>query len=98
MAARIDSPDLTIDENSVIVLQNAGPQGAPISWGVCEVPGWGYQMDRDRVLIEMREVGLSATEFGPLGFLPTEPEAMATVLAEHNLHAVGGFTPLVLHV
>ena len=18
--------------------------GAPISWGVCEVPGWGYQM------------------------------------------------------
>ncbi|EFS92348.1 hypothetical protein HMPREF9607_01433 [Cutibacterium modestum HL044PA1] len=19
--------------------------GAPISWGVCEVPNWGYQMD-----------------------------------------------------
>jgi inosose dehydratase len=20
--------------------------GAPISWGVCEVPGWGYQLLR----------------------------------------------------
>ena len=29
--------------------------GAPISWGVCEVPGWGYQLPPDRVLTEMRE-------------------------------------------
>jgi inosose dehydratase len=72
--------------------------GAPISWGVSEVPGWGYQLEPDRVLAEMREVGLSATEFGPAGFLPSEPEAMARVLAEHGLHAVGGFVPLVLHV
>ena len=72
--------------------------GAPISWGVCEVPGWGYQLDPDRVLTEMNEVGLAATEFGPDGFLPTEPAAMARTLAEHGLHAVGGFTPLLLHV
>ena len=32
--------------------------GAPISWGVCEVPGWGYQLGPDKVLAEMREVGL----------------------------------------
>ena len=36
--------------------------GAPISWGVCEVPGWGYQLTPNRMLAEMREVGLSATE------------------------------------
>jgi inosose dehydratase len=24
--------------------------GAPISWGVREVPGWGYQLPADRVL------------------------------------------------
>ncbi len=71
--------------------------GAPISWGVCEVPGWGYQLRPDRVLSEMREVGLLATELGPEGFLPREPDAMATVLAEHGLRAVGGFTPVVLH-
>jgi inosose dehydratase len=72
--------------------------GAPISWGVCEVPGWGYQLGSDRVLEEMRHVGLLATELGPEGFLPREPAAMASVLSEHGLQAVGGFTPLLLHL
>ncbi|WP_326727295.1 sugar phosphate isomerase/epimerase [Streptomyces phaeochromogenes] len=72
--------------------------GAPISWGVCEVPGWGYQLTPERVLKEMREVGLAATEIGPEGFLPGEPQAMAQVLDHHDLQAVGGFTPLLLHV
>ena len=72
--------------------------GAPISWGVCEVPGWGYQLSPERVLREMREVGLGATELGPDGFLPSEPTAIAEVLSKHGLHAVGGFTPLLLHV
>jgi sugar phosphate isomerase/epimerase len=72
--------------------------GAPISWGVCEVPGWGYQLGPDRVLAEMREVGLTATELGPDGFLPSQPDAMTRVLGDHDLRAVGGFTPLLLHV
>lgn len=72
--------------------------GAPISWGVCEVPGWGYQLDPNRVLAEMREVGLVATEFGPAGFLPDAPEAKATTLRRYGLHAVGGFAPTLLHV
>ncbi len=71
--------------------------GAPISWGVCEVPGWGYQLTPDRVLAEMTEVGLAATEFGPDGFLPADPAVMAEVLAARHLTAVGGFTPVVLH-
>ncbi|GAA4857791.1 sugar phosphate isomerase/epimerase [Saccharopolyspora rosea] len=71
--------------------------GAPISWGVCEVPGWGYQLAPERVLPEMREIGLVATEFGPEGFLPTEPRAKAAALREHGLSAVGGFVPVVLH-
>jgi inosose dehydratase len=72
--------------------------GAPISWGVCEVPGWGYQLPPARVLAEMAEVGLAATELGPTGFLPAEPAALADVLARHRLRAIGGFTPLLLHV
>ena len=71
--------------------------GAPISWGVCEVPGWGYQLSPDRVLTEMTEIGLAATEFGPDGFLPADPSAMAELLAARHLTAVGGFTPVVLH-
>ena len=69
--------------------------GAPISWGVCEVPGWGYQLPPARVLAEMQDVGLAATEFGPDGFLPNDP---TEVLAQHHLQAIGGFTPLLLHV
>jgi inosose dehydratase len=72
--------------------------GAPISWGVCEVPGWGHQLGPDRVLAEMRQVGLTATELGPDGFLPAQPDAMTGVLDQHGLRAVGGFTPLLLHV
>jgi inosose dehydratase len=72
--------------------------GAPISWGVCEVPGWGYQLSPDRVLTEMHQVGLAATELGPLGFLPSDPDRAARVLDRHHLSSVGGFTPVVLHV
>ncbi len=68
--------------------------GAPISWGVCEVPGWGHQLTPDRVLAEMHAAGLAATEFGPDGFLPANP---ADLLAEYGLSAVGGFVPVILH-
>ena len=71
--------------------------GAPISWGVCEVPGWGHQLSPEQVLPEMRAVGLVATEFGPEGFLPRDPEAKAETLREHGLSAVGGFVPVLLH-
>nr|WP_328898311.1 TIM barrel protein [Streptomyces sp. NBC_00236] len=71
--------------------------GAPISWGVCEVPGWGHQMAPERVLDEMAAAGLAATEFGPEGFLPPDPDARAELLAGHGLAAVGGFVPVVLH-
>jgi inosose dehydratase len=71
--------------------------GAPISCGVSEVPGWGYQLPPDQVLHGMRDVGMTATELGPEGFLPPEPDAMADVLQQHHLQAIGGFTPVLLH-
>jgi inosose dehydratase len=70
---------------------------APISWGVCEVPDWGYQLDAPTVLDQMRGLGLAATEFGPEGFLETEPAARAEQLASYGLRAVGGFLPVLLH-
>ena len=71
--------------------------GAPISWGVCEVPGWGYQLSPARVLAEMHDAGLAATEFGPDGFLPADPAGKAAILDRHGLAPVGGFVPVVLH-
>ncbi len=71
--------------------------GAPISWGVCEVPGWGAVLPAGEVLAEMRELGLSATELGPPGYLPSDPDDLRSVLKEHELALVGGFAALVLH-
>jgi inosose dehydratase len=71
--------------------------GAPISWGVCEVPDWGHQLAPERVLAEMRDAGLAATEFGPAGFLPSGPDERMALLGSYGLGAVGGFVPVVLH-
>ncbi|MBX7456453.1 sugar phosphate isomerase/epimerase [Mycolicibacterium sp. 3033] len=70
--------------------------GAPISWGVCEVPGWGHQLPPERVLAEMAGVGLTATELGPEGFLPAETGALVETLDRFGLQCVGGFVPVVL--
>ena len=61
------------------------------------MPGWGYQLDATAVLSQMRELGLRATEFGPDGFLATDPDRRADQLASYGLRAVGGFLPVLLH-
>jgi inosose dehydratase len=71
--------------------------GAPITWGVCEVPGWGHQLYAERVLTEMSAIGLRATELGPRGFLPARSDELRDLLGAHGLELVGGFLPLVLH-
>jgi inosose dehydratase len=71
--------------------------GAPITWGACEVPGWGHQMTPDRVLGEMAALGLTATELGPDGFLPGDPARLRQVLSNYGLSLVAGFVPAVLH-
>ncbi len=72
--------------------------GAPISWGVCEAPGWGYELPPDRVLGEMRELGLDATELGPTGYLGSQPRDVRAQLERFDLGLVGGFLPVPLHV
>ncbi len=71
--------------------------GAPITWGVCEAPGWGVQLPAARVLGEMRAVGLGATELGPPGFLPGESGDLRALLDAYGLRLVAGFVPIVLH-
>jgi inosose dehydratase len=71
--------------------------GAPITWGVDGSPGWGYLMDPERVLGEMRQIGLSATELGPDGYLPQDTHELQTLLERFGLDLVGGFVPAVLY-
>lgn len=70
---------------------------APISWGICEAPGWGPQLPVDRVLSEARGLGITAMEQGALGWLPTDPDAQRSKLDEYGMRLLGGFVPLVLH-
>ena len=71
--------------------------GAPITWGVDGSPGWGHLMDRERVLAEMQQIGLSATELGPDGYLPEEAGELQILLDRFGLALVGGFIPAVLY-
>ncbi|HLX99969.1 MAG TPA: L-arabinonate dehydratase [Roseiarcus sp.] len=65
MAARIDNPDLDVDENSVLVLKNAGPVGAP------GMPEWGQLPIPKKVLakgvrdmVRVSDARMSGTSYG----------------------------------
>jgi inosose dehydratase len=79
-------------------IQLARVAGAPISWGVCEAPDWGHEIAADRVLSEMRELGLSATELGPTGYLGDDPDQVRERLARYAMRLIGGFLPVPMHV
>jgi inosose dehydratase len=70
---------------------------APISWGICEVPGWGRMLPTERVLGEMSGLGIRATELGAPGFLPDDAAGIREALDPFGMEMIGGFTPLVLH-
>ncbi|ACU40648.1 TIM barrel protein [Actinosynnema mirum] len=71
--------------------------GAPITWGVCEVPGWGEVLPPATVLADMAALGLTATELGPPDYLPADPDELHDLLAAHDLALVGGFLATPLH-
>ncbi len=77
--------------------EDARIAGAPVSWGVIEIPDWGYQMPADRVLREAASLGLAAVEAGPETLLGQDPAKVSEVLAGYGLSLVGGFVPAVLH-
>jgi dihydroxy-acid dehydratase len=65
MAARIDSPDLDVDESSVLVLKNAGPLGAPgmPEWGQLPIPK--KLLARGvRDMVRVSDARMSGTSYG----------------------------------
>jgi L-arabonate dehydrase len=65
LLATIDSPDLPVDENSVLVLKSAGPHGAP------GFPEWGHLPIPKRLLeagvrdmVRISDARMSGTSFG----------------------------------
>ena len=67
---------------------------APISWGVCEVPGWGARLPTERVLTEMAGLGMRATELGAPGFLRLNfacPRATLEIALQRMSSAIDAF-------
>ena len=65
MAARIDSPDLDVSKDSVIVLQSAGPQGAPgmPEWGQLPIPQKLLKQGV-RDMLRISDARMSGTSYG----------------------------------
>jgi dihydroxy-acid dehydratase len=65
LAARIDSSELEIDRNSVIVLKSAGPQGAPgmPEWGQLPIPKKLLQQGV-RDMVRISDARMSGTSYG----------------------------------
>jgi len=70
---------------------------APISWGACEIPGWGELLPYERVLDEMCESGYAGTELGPTGYLPEDRDTLREALGSRGLALVGAFHAVPLH-
>jgi dihydroxy-acid dehydratase len=65
MAARIDDPALAVTKDSVIVLQSAGPQGAPgmPEWGQLPIPKKLLQQGV-RDMVRISDARMSGTSYG----------------------------------
>jgi dihydroxy-acid dehydratase len=65
MSARIDDPDLEITKDSVLVLQSAGPQGAPgmPEWGQLPIPK-KLLAEGIRDMVRISDARMSGTSYG----------------------------------
>jgi inosose dehydratase len=70
---------------------------SPVSWGISDIPGWGHQLDAERVLSEAAAVGEGAIEAGPPGFLPDRSDLAKPMLKRHHLRVVAGPAQGILH-
>lgn len=65
LAARVDDENLTVDENSVLVLQNAGPLGGPgmPEWGMLPIPAKLLRKGI-RDMVRISDARMSGTAYG----------------------------------
>lgn len=72
---RIDDPDLDVDENSVLVLQNAGPKGAPAMPEIGQIPIPQKLLQKGvRDMVRISDARISGTSYGAL-IVHVAPEA-----------------------
>lgn len=75
LQARVDDPNLEIDENSIMVMKNAGPKGAPgmPEWGNLPIPKKLLQRGVND-LVRISDARMSGTSYGTV-VLHVSPES-----------------------
>lgn len=61
------------------------------------MPGWGHQLDAERVLSEAAAVAEGAITAGPQGFLPDRSDQAKPLLRRHGVRLVSGQVHAILH-
>lgn len=69
---------------------------APDSWGVLDYPGPSWEQSYQKMLDEMVAGGYAATELGPYGYFPTDPEVLQVELQKRSMKLLGSFVPVKL--
>lgn len=69
---------------------------APVSWGIYEFEGIEAKYPYSQVLDEIAETGYEGLEFGPWGYLPTDPTILRGELEKRNLTLLSSFVPVEL--
>jgi dihydroxy-acid dehydratase len=79
---RIDDPDLEVDENTVLVLRNVGPKGAPgmPEWGRLPVPAKLLRRGIDD-MVRISDARMSGTSYGTIVLHVTPESAVGGPLA-----------------
>jgi inosose dehydratase len=69
---------------------------APVSWGIYEFEDIEPNYPYTQVLDEIVETGYTGLEFGPWGYLPTDPNILRGELDKRNLTLLSSFVPVKL--
>jgi inosose dehydratase len=69
---------------------------APVSWGVEDYYGPGWEQPYQTMLDEMADCGYTGTELGPYGYFPTDAETLSAELRARSLEMLSSFVPVNL--
>ena len=69
---------------------------APCSWGIYEFKDIQPKYPYKRVLDEIMETGYAGLEYGPWGYLPSDPVELGEALSKRNLQLLSSFVPVKL--
>lgn len=69
---------------------------APVSWGIYEFEGTAQKYPYTQVMDEIKATGYDGLEYGPWGYLPSDPPTLNAELRARGLSLLSAFVPVKL--